>query len=162
MPSSGQQGAAQPGTRPVTITIDAAHPGPVVPGDFAGLSFERGPLVSPGNAGVSGNLFSPANGSLVTLFRNLGLGNLRIGGGTVDQLIPAGTGSDGLAGIDGLFAFAAATGVKVIYSLRLLSPSASPVADLKAAHAQVAGHIWGRYQQNVASFAIGNEPDWHS
>ena len=162
MPSSGQQGAAQPGTRPVTITIDAAHPGPVVPGDFAGLSFERGPLMSPGNAGVSGNMFSPANGSLVTLFRNLGLGNLRIGGGTVDQLIPAGTGSDGLAGIDGLFAFAAATGVKVIYSLRLLSPSASPIGDLKAAHAQVAGHIWGRYQQNVASFAIGNEPDWHS
>ena len=65
----------------------------MVPDDFAGLSFERGPLINPGNAGVSGNLFSPANSSLVTLFRNLGLGNLRIGGGTVDQLIPAGTGS---------------------------------------------------------------------
>ncbi|HEY1344535.1 MAG TPA: hypothetical protein VGF54_06110, partial [Streptosporangiaceae bacterium] len=68
----------------------------MVPGDFAGLSFERGPLVDR-DAGVSGNVFSPANSSLITLFRNLGLGNLRIGGGTVDQLIPAGTGSDGLA-----------------------------------------------------------------
>ena len=29
---------------PVTITIDGEHPGPVVPDDFAGLSFERGPL----------------------------------------------------------------------------------------------------------------------
>jgi hypothetical protein len=157
MRSPGQPGAVHP----VTITIDAEHPGPVVPADFAGLSFERGPLVNR-DAGVSGNVFSPANSSLVTLFRNLGLGNLRVGGGTVDQLIPAGTGSDGLAGIDNLFAFAAAAGVKVIYSLRLLSPAASPVGDLKAVHAQAAGHIWGRYQPHVASFAIGNEPDWHA
>jgi len=146
---------------PVTVTIDAAHPGPVVPGDFAGLSFERGPL-SPGDAGVSGNMFSPADSSLVTLFRNMGLGNLRIGGGTVDQLIPAGTGSDGFTGIDNLFAFAGAAGMRVIYSLRLLSPAASPIGDLKAAHARAAGYIWRHYQQNLASFAIGNEPDWHA
>jgi hypothetical protein len=146
---------------PVTITIDSAHPGPVVPDDFAGLSFERGPL-GPGNAGVAGNLFTPENSSLVTLARNLGLGSLRIGGGTVDQLIPAGTGSDGFTGIDNLFAFAAVAGVKVIYSLRLLSLPASPIGDLKTIHAQAAGHIWSRYRDNVASFAIGNEPDWHA
>ena len=145
----------------VTITIDSAHPGPVIPGDFAGLSFERGPL-GPGNAGVAGNLFTPENNSLVTLSRNLGLGSLRIGGGTVDQLIPAGLGSDGFTGIDNLFAFAAVAGVKVIYSLRLLNPPASPFGDLKTIHAQAAGHIWGRYRDNVASFAIGNEPDWHA
>jgi hypothetical protein len=150
-----------PGAHPVTITIDSAHPGPVVPDDFAGLSFERGPL-GPGNAGVAGNLFSPGNSSLVTLSRNLGLGSLRIGGGTVDQLIPAGTGSDGFTGIDNLFAFAAAAGVKVIYSLRLLSIPADPLGDLAAIHAQAAGHIWSRYRDNVASFAIGNEPDWHA
>jgi hypothetical protein len=80
----------------------------------------------------------------------------------VDQLIPAGTGRDGLTGIDNLFAFAEAAGVKVIYSLRLLSPAGSPIGDLKAVHAQAAGHIWSRYQQHVASFAIGNEPDWHA
>src|SRR5262245_23371332 len=56
----GRPGAAHP----VRITIDAGHPGPVVPGDFAGLSFERGPLVNR-DAGVSGNVFSPANSSLV-------------------------------------------------------------------------------------------------
>jgi hypothetical protein len=150
-----------PAAHPVTITIDGEHPGPVVPDDFAGLSFERGPL-RPGNAGVAGNLFTPENSSLVTLARNLGLGSLRIGGGTVDQLIPAGTGSDGFAGIDDLFAFAAAAGVKVIYTLRLLSAGADPLGDLQAVHAQAAGHIWGRYQENVASFAIGNEPDWHA
>jgi hypothetical protein len=133
----------------------------VVPADFAGLSFERGPL-SAGNAGVAGNLFTPENSSLVTLSRNLGLGSLRIGGGTVDQLIPAGTGSDGFTGIDNLFAFAAAAGVKVIYSLRMLSVPANPIGDLKTIHAQAAGHIWSRYRESVASFAIGNEPDWHA
>jgi hypothetical protein len=133
----------------------------VVPADFTGLSFEVGPL-NPGNAGVAGYLFSPDNSSLVTLFRNLGLGNLRVGGGTVDQLIPAGTGSNGFAGIDELFAFAAAAGVKVIYTLRLLNPSAKPVGDLTPIHTRVAGYIWRRYQDTVASFAIGNEPDWHA
>ena len=102
MPSAGLQGAAGSNAHPVTVTVDAGHPGPVVPADFAGLSFERGPLVG-GDAGVSGNVFSPGNNSLITLFRNMGLGSLRIGGGTVDQLIPVGMGSDGLAGIDSLF-----------------------------------------------------------
>ena len=149
------------GAHPVTITMDAGRPGPAIPDDFAGLSFERGPL-NAGNAGVSGDMFSPDDHSLVTLFRNVGLGNLRIGGGTVDQLIPAGTGSDGFGGIDGLFAFAAAAGVKVVYTLRLLSPAAQPAGDLEALHAQAAGHIWSRYRDNVSSFAIGNEPDWHA
>jgi hypothetical protein len=161
MTSSSLRGAGLPAAQPVTITVDAAHPGPVVPGDFAGLSFERGPLTV-GDAGLSGNLFSPANRSLITLFRNLGLRNLRVGGGTVDQLIPAGTGSDGFAGIDGLFGFAAAAGVKVIYTLRMLNPAAQPVANLKALHAQAAGYIWGHYKEYLASFAIGNEPDWHA
>ncbi len=152
---------ARPGTHPVTISIDAEHPGPVVPDDFAGLSFERGPL-NPGNAGVAGYLFSPANNSLVTLFRNLGVRNLRIGGGSVDDLIPAGTGSDGFTGIDNLFAFAGVAGVKVIYTLRLLSPGAKPIRDLKSVDAQVAGYIWRHYRESVASFAIGNEPDWHA
>ena len=146
---------------PVTITIDTGHPGPVVPADFAGLSFERGPL-NRGNAGVAGYLFNPGNNSLITLFRNLGLGSLRIGGGTVDQQIPAGTGGDGFTGIDNLFAFAAEAGVQVIYTLRMLNPAAQPVSDLPSVNARVARHIWDRYRDSVASFAIGNEPDWHS
>ena len=108
----------------MTITVDAERPGPVVPDDFAGLSFERGPL-NPGNAGVAGYLFSPENNSLVTLFRNLGLRNLRIGGGSVDNMSPAGTGRDGLTGIDNLFAFAGVAGVNVIYSLPCLAPAQS-------------------------------------
>ncbi len=155
------QAPGHPAASPVTITMDAGQAGPVVPDDFAGLSFERGPL-NPGNAGVTGYLFSPANDSLVTLFRNLGLRNLRIGGGSVDDMIPAGTGSDGFTGIDNLFAFARAAGVRVIYTLRLLNPSGKPIQQLKSADAQIAGYIWRRYRDHVASFAIGNEPDWHA
>ena len=107
MPAGGTPGRIP---LPVTITAGAGPPGPVIPDDFAGLSFEVGPLV-PGNAGVRGYLFSPENESLVTLVRNLGLRNLRIGGGSVDQRIPAGTGRDGFTGVDNLFAFAAAAGV---------------------------------------------------
>src|SRR6266851_80137 len=121
---------ARPGSHPITITIDAEHSGPVVPDDFAGLSFERGPL-NPGNAGVTGYLFDPENDSLVRLFRTLGLRNLRIGGGSVDQRMPAGTGRDGFRGVDRLFAFAAEAGAQVIYSFRLLNPAAAPVPDLK-------------------------------
>ncbi len=130
--------AARPVPRPITITFDAGNPGPAVPDDFAGLSFERGTL-DPGHAGVAGYLFGPENSSLVTLFRNLGLRNLRIGGGTVDQMLPAGTGSDGFAGIDSLFAFAAAAGARVIYTLRMLSPVANPVSDLSPVNARAAG-----------------------
>jgi hypothetical protein len=111
---------------------------------------------------VAGYLFSPANTSLVTLFRNLGLRNLRIGGGTVDEVIPAGTDSDGFTGIDQLFAFAEAAGALVIYTLRLLNPAAQPAGDLRSMGAEIAGYIWHRYRQTVASFAIGNEPDWHA
>ena len=145
---------ARPGPHPVVITIDGEHPGPVIPADFAGLGFERGPL-NPGNAGVAGYLFRPGNESLVTLFRQLGLRSLRIGGGSVENMVPAGTGRDGFTGIDNLFGFAAAAGVKVIYSLRLLNPAARPVDGLKQVNAQVAGYIWRHYRDRVASFSPG-------
>jgi hypothetical protein len=158
-PAAGPQ-QSRPQVHEVTITVDAAHPGPVVPGDFAGLSFEREAL-NPGNAGVTGRLFMQANDSLVTLFRNLGVRSLRIGGSTVDWLAPAGVDGN-YALIDSLFAFAAAAGAKVIYTLRLFSPAADPAGDLKTINAGIAGYIWRRWQRSVASFAFGNEPDWHA
>ena len=157
--SAGSRGAGEAPSA-VTITRGAGPPGPDIPDDFAGLSFEVGPL-NPGNAGVRGYLFSAENDSLVTLFRALGLRNLRVGGGSVDQRIPVGTGSDGFRGIDNLFAFAAKAGAKVIYTFRLLNPAATAVADLKSVNAEAAGYIWRHYREHLASFAIGNEPDWH-
>lgn len=148
-------------SHPVAVTIEDGPPGPVVPDDFAGLSFERGPL-NPGNAGVDGYLFRADNDSLVTLFRNVGLRSLRMGGGSVDFYPPAGAGPDGFTGVDNMFDFAVAAGAQVIYSFRLLNPSSKLVAGLKPAAAQAAGYIWERYREQVASFAIGNEPDWHA
>src|SRR6516164_5061949 len=134
-------------SHPVTITIDSAHPGPLLPNS---------------NAGISGNLFNPDNISVVTLFLNMGMHSLRVGGGSVEQHIPAGTGTDGYDGIDKLFAFAAMTGVKVVYTFRLLNPAANPISDLQGVNAKAAGYIWAHYRDNVSSFAIGNEPDWHT
>jgi|HubBroStandDraft_6_1064221.scaffolds.fasta_scaffold29785_1 hypothetical protein len=156
---TGAQSAGHAAAHPVTIRIDGESAGPVVPDDFAGLGFERGPL-NPGNAGVAGYLFNPGNDSLVTLFRNLGLRNLRLGGGSVDNMPPAGADGD-FTGIDNLFDFAGVAGVRIIYTLRMLNRSTKPIRDLETLDAQVAGHIWSRYRENVASFAIGNEPDWH-
>ncbi|HZC27126.1 MAG TPA: hypothetical protein VE287_08875, partial [Actinopolymorphaceae bacterium] len=143
------------------LVVDAAVSGRPIPRDFAGLSFERGPLTS-GNAGVPGYFFSAANTELVTLFRNAGIRNLRIGGGSVDQQIPVGTGGDGYTGIDNLFAFAAAAGVNVIYSVRLYNPSSMPIPTLVADDAAAVQYISERYDRLVSSYAIGNEPDWHS
>jgi len=123
------------GTYSVGIKIDETQPGPSVPADFAGLSFERGPLDS-GNAGVPGYLFDPSNQSLVTPFRNLGLRSLRIGGGSVDTMVPA-----SFEGIDNLFAFAAGAGTKVIFSLRLLNPAQRPIQDLKTIDTEMAAYI---------------------
>ena len=51
-PAAGSQ-QSRPQIHDVTIAVDAGHPGPVVAGDFAGLSFERQSLDA-GHAGVTG------------------------------------------------------------------------------------------------------------
>lgn len=134
---------------PVTVAVDTRSPGFSIPDDFSGLSFETSHLLL-NRAGR--HFFSATNTPLITLFRNLGLGNLRLGGGTADLPdydIP------GLKDIDNLFAFARVAGVKVIYSLRLLNGSTNIDATL-------ARYIWMHYRSQLACFAIGNEPDWKS
>jgi hypothetical protein len=92
---------------PITLTVDTASRQFRVPDDFAGLGFETKSVVS-NTYGVSGNFFSPANIELITLFRNTGIRNIRVGGGMVD-----GSGGDehcvtptpSFADIDNLFAF---------------------------------------------------------
>jgi hypothetical protein len=142
---------------PVLLTI-ANSPGYAIPADFNGLSFETGSERS-GNARTSGYMFSATNTELITLFQNIGLRNIRMGGGTVDDQTPPGLGKEGYAGIDNLFAFARQAGVKVIYSLRL---PGSATMNYAASDAAIAHYIWVHYQPLLACFAIGNEPDWKS
>jgi hypothetical protein len=153
--------SAAAAAEPVDVVVDAAARGPVIPGDFTGLSFERGALNS-GNADVPGYFFSASNRELVTLFRNAAIKNVRVGAGTVDQQIPVGTGSDGYTAVDELFRFAAAAGVSVNYNVRLYNPSSAPIPGLVPDDADAARYIWQRYRNLVSSFSIGNEPDWHS
>ncbi|WP_020575072.1 hypothetical protein [Actinopolymorpha alba] len=159
--SRARAGSANSAGEPVTLIVDAGARGRAIPRDFAGLSFEVGPLRS-GNAGVPGYFFSAANTELVTLFRNAGINNLRVGGGSVDQQIPVGTGSDGYTGVDHLFEFAAAAGANVIYSVRLHNPSSKPLPTLMSDNAKAVQYISQRYDRLVSSYSIGNEPDWHS
>jgi hypothetical protein len=138
---------------PVTLTIDTRAPGGAIPADFVGLSFGMKALL-PDRAGA--HFFSATNTPLITLFQNLGLRHLRVGGTTVES--PPATPIPGEREIDNLFAFARAAGVKkVIYSLRLLEPD--PARPYAATNAAIAQYIWSHYQPYLECFAIGNEPD---
>jgi hypothetical protein len=145
--SSGAAGMNE--SEAMVLTIDARARGAAIPGDFIGLSFETSNLL-PDTNGI--RLFSAENKPLVNLFRNVGIKNLRVGGGTVDiprYAVP------GPADIDCLFAFARAADVKVIYSFRLLNGDKTNAAAL-------ARYIWQNYRTQLAAFSIGNEPDWKS
>jgi hypothetical protein len=134
---------------PVTFTVDTRAEGYQVPADFCGLSFETRTLLPDRNGR---HFFSATNTPLITLFQNIGLKHLRIGGATVDMptvKVP------GEADIDALFGFARAAGVRVTYSLRLLNGSTN-------SNAALARNIWTHYRTQLDSFAIGNEPDWNS
>ena len=134
----------------VTLTIDLNKPGRVIPKDFIGESFETS-SIRYSNREVKGYLFDSTDHQLLTIFKNLGLRSLRIGGATVDHAkkVPE------LKDIDALFHFAKAAGVKVIYTLRLTNGNAEY-------NASVAKYIWDHYRSLLDCFAIGNEPDWHS
>lgn len=136
----------------VTIAIEPKTSRPIPP-DFVGLSFGMKSLLpdSHGN-----HFFSPANHSLVTLFRNLGISHLRVGGTTVES--PPATPIPDHADIDSLFAFAEAAGVKkIIYSFRLLETNSALHYDLT--NAALAKYIWDHHRDQLDCFALGNEPD---
>jgi hypothetical protein len=73
---AAEQAPAAPASQ-ATITIDDAHPGGRLPGDFVGLSYEEREL------GVGS--FDAGKGNLVNLFRTLGRSNVRISGNTLDR-----------------------------------------------------------------------------
>jgi hypothetical protein len=128
--------------------VNAQAPGGAIPADFPGLSFETSNLL-PKPDGE--HLFGPANKPLIALFQTLGIRSLRMGGGTADMPRYAVPGEED---IDNLFAFAAAAGVKVIYTLRL--PGSGTERN-----ASIAKYIQQRYASQLTCFEIGNEPDFY-
>jgi hypothetical protein len=70
--------SAAPGSPPATLNLDTAHPGPTIPTNFVGLSYETQQLSDPA-------FFSAANAGLIAQFRALTPhGVLRLGGNTSD------------------------------------------------------------------------------
>ena len=132
---------------PVALTIDTRSPGPAVAPDFGVFSFETDTLQSANKHHHSnGYFFDATNTQLITLFHNLGVRSLRIGGDSVDTNYMPST-----RDIDSFFGFVKASGVKVIYSLDLAG--GKPGQD-----ARTAKYIWKNYRTNLICLAIGNEP----
>jgi hypothetical protein len=141
---------------PVTLTVSTQSNGIFIPDDFSGISLEMGSLKS-GNGGTTGNMFddatvSPSNlhTQVITLFEELGIKNIRVGGGSVDMnIVPTN------ADIDAFFRFVKVTNVNVIYSVQLLKGNISDDTN-------TIKYIWKNYKPYINCFAIGNEPDWKS
>ncbi len=131
---------------PVGATFKPASVGAAIAPDYLGLSFEMQRVL----AGTNGShFFSPANKRLVATFKTLGVKNLRVGGNTADRpTLPTPTKAD----VDGLFAFAKAADIKVIYTLRLNHGNPEDAAKM-------ADYILQRYKKQLDCFAIGNEPN---
>lgn len=141
---------------PITLTVNTQSSGIRIPDDFSGLSVEMGCLKS-GNAGTTGNMFDDTtqwpqvfHSQVMTLFRELGIKHIRVGGGSVDMGI-APTNYD----IDAFFRFVKMMNLRVTYSVRLLNGN---ITD----DTTIVKYIWNNDSQYVDCFSIGNEPDWNS
>jgi hypothetical protein len=160
--------SAAPGARPkatrkvaspkpppsVTVSVDTAHPGPPVPQDFLGLSFEMSSLPQMARYGSRGNL--------VTLLRSLGPGVLRFGGVSADTRIawtdartPRPAWASGVVDADDfrqLAGLAAQSGWHIVLTLGIVhfDPKA---AVREAGAAKAALGPW------LEAFEYGNEPN---
>ncbi|HEX3627168.1 MAG TPA: hypothetical protein VH280_17305 [Verrucomicrobiae bacterium] len=137
-----------PAQSPVVLTINTRFPSTTVPSDFGVFSFETASLRY-GSKGYNPNgyFFNATNAQLLTLFHNLGVRGLRIGGDSVDSSYFPSTND-----VDSYFGFAKAANLKTLYSLDMAG--STPSRD-----ASVARYIWQNYQTNVICLAIGNEPN---
>ena len=116
---------------------------------FVGLSFEKGELVS--------RIFSLRDPNVLTLFKGLGAGIMRIGGSSVDTIIwtPNGSGRTSRqiakVDIDQFALFVKATGWQVIYGINLAQNTEAAAAEEAVYAAQALG-------SSLYCFELGNEP----
>ena len=120
-----------------------------IPSRFMGLSYEK--------LAITYNYFHSSNHNLIALFRRLGPGVLRLGGGFVDRLLwtSSNSGSHALitsTNIEDLAGFLQATGWLCLYGVNLAT--STPI--LAAEEAGFAALTLG---SNLLGIEIGNEPD---
>lgn len=130
----------------LTVTTTAIG---AIPSRFVGLSYEK--------LAMSYGYFHVSNHNLIALFRRLGAGVLRIGGGSVDRLLWTASASGTHAQISStnikdLAGFLQATGWLCLYAINL----ATSTPALAAEEASFAASTLG---SNLLGIEIGNEPD---
>jgi hypothetical protein len=140
----------------LTVTVDLAHSGPVIPSDFLGLSFDTPTVDS--RAIVS---MAPA---LSRLLSGLGNGVLRLSGDSADrtQWLPSRSAAASWAAaaltpadLRNLATLMRAAGWRLILGLDLGHPIPTAIVD----EARSAVSILG---SSLAGLAIGNEPDLYT
>jgi hypothetical protein len=140
----GPLGLVVQGSLTVTTTAIGA-----IPPRFMGLSYEK--------LAISYGYFHASNHGLIALFRRLGPGVLRLGGGYVDQLLwtPSSTGTHtqiSSTNVKDLAGFLQATGWLCLYGINL-------AASTPALAAEEAGFAASALGSNLLGIEIGNEPD---
>jgi hypothetical protein len=120
-----------------------------IPDRFMGLSYEK--------IAMSYSYFHPSNRDLIALFRCLGDGVLRIGGGSVDHVLWTATGSGthlqvAPANIKSLAGFLQATGWVCLYGVNLATSTPALAAEEVAYAVATLG-------LSLLGIEIGNEPD---
>lgn len=120
-----------------------------IPSRFMGLSYEK--------LAMTYGYFHPSNKNLIALFRLLGAGVLRLGGGSVDKLLwTTDVTSDHAhitsAEIKALAGFLEATGWLCIYGVNLATSTPALAAEEVAAAVSALG-------TNLFGIELGNEPD---
>jgi hypothetical protein len=128
----------------VSIEVNAKEPGIRIPSNFTGFSYETS-LIR--NEIAGGN-----NSTLIRLYRNLGTGVIRIGGGSLDR-ITLNEGAE--ASIDQLISFSKASGWTLIFGLPLGQYNSSNAAML-------AEYVLRNAGSQLLAFEVGNEPDLFS
>jgi hypothetical protein len=132
-----------------TLTVTANTLG-VIPPRFMGLSYEK--------LAINYAYFHPSNRNLIALFRRLGDGILRIGGGSVDRIFwtPDSTGATHAqvtpANIKALAGFLQATGWGCLYGVNLATSTPALAAEEVAYAARALG-------PNLFGIELGNECD---
>ena len=136
----------------VTATVTSNVVGPI-DSTFAGFSFEKGELVS--------RIFSLRDPNVLTLFKALGPGVIRIGGSSSDVITwtPGGSGRTGgqisKVDIDSFASFVRASGWQVIYGINLATNTPAQAAEEAAYVANALG-------SSLYCFELGNEPDLYT
>lgn len=123
--------------------------------EFTGLSYEK--------SVIAGSLFSDKNEDMISLFRLLGPGVLRLGGFAVDQFVwqPKGQGGTawkiGPPDVDALASFLSSTGWRCIYGINL-GQAATGLTTPELAAAE-ASYVAQKLGSSLVGIEIGNECD---